>query len=458
MIHRTARQMSRRQLLRSLAGLGGLALVTACSQQPVPPAQAPAKAPAAPAAPAQPAQAPAKAPAQAAGGRVTVTQWFNLSGAQAEHATKMGDKFTASQDKIEVKTVVVPQTEIATKLSTVLAANDPPEIVHAGSAPLNDFIISGGHTEALDQWDPKIGTYDWLPAVKEFLTRDGKMMGYPANTGVIGFIYNKDLYQKAGLDPEKPPTTLEALSTAAEKIGKLGDGTFGHYVGLGPTNWTADHIFIAYLWELGGDVVSPDGKTVIFNSPEGQKTLEYYLDLAKKQAFPLKKIDNLVMGTDFEAGNVGSITLYPVWTQRASKTPHKSGTARFPGTSKLPIGFGTALVMKKAKNKDHAWPFIQWLMQPENHLDWVMGFGNLPARLSYREHPTWKKYIAEENPFSAPYAKAQEQAAVQYSGPASNEVWAALAKAIEVAVYGQKPVKQALDDAARDAQTALNRA
>jgi multiple sugar transport system substrate-binding protein len=450
--------MSRRQLLRILSGLGGLALATACSQQPAPAAQAPPKAPVAPAAQSQPAQPAAQAPAQAAGGKVTITQWFNLSGAQAEHATKMADKFNVSQDKVEVKTVVVPQTEIATKLSTVLAAGDPPEIVHAGSAPLNDFVISGGHTEALDQWDPKIGTYDWLPAVKEFLTRDGKLMGYPANTGVIGFIYNKDLYQRAGLDPEKPPATLEELSAVAEKIGKLGDGTYGHYVGLGPTTWTADHIFIAYLWDFGGDIVSPDGKTVIFNSAEGQKALEYYVDLAKKQAFPLKKIDNLVMGNDFEAGNVGSITLYPVWTQRAQKTQHKSGTGRFPGDGKLPIGFGTALVMQKAKNKEHAWPFIQWLMQPENHLEWVMGFGNLPARLSYREQPAWQKYLAEQNPLAAPYAKAQEQAAVQYSGPAANEIWSALAKAIEVAVYGQKPVIQALDDAARDAQTALDRA
>ena len=44
------------------------------------------------------------------------------------------------------------------------------------------------------------------------------------------FFSSKDLFKKAGLDPEKPPTSLAEISEYAKKITALGDGNYGYYL------------------------------------------------------------------------------------------------------------------------------------------------------------------------------------------------------------------------------------
>ena len=61
------------------------------------------------------------------------------------------------------------------------------------------------------------------------VTRNGKMYAMPVNSGVQALIYNKGVYEKAGLDPAKPPATLSELLETAGKIsvGGGGQGSLG---------------------------------------------------------------------------------------------------------------------------------------------------------------------------------------------------------------------------------------
>jgi len=86
----------------------------------------------------------------------------------------------------------------------------------------------------LDDFDPKIGTYDWIPGIKTAVSRDGKMYAMRVNSGVQARLYNKDLYKRAGLDPEKPPETFDELLTVVGKISALGDEIWGHYIPTAP--------------------------------------------------------------------------------------------------------------------------------------------------------------------------------------------------------------------------------
>ncbi|MFF7160027.1 extracellular solute-binding protein [Streptomyces sp. NPDC008086] len=64
--------------------------------------------------------------------------------------------------------------------------------------------------------------------LRDIYTVDGRIYGIPRTGYSMGLIYNRKLFQKAGLDPEKPPTTWAELRAAAEKIAGLGDGTVGY--------------------------------------------------------------------------------------------------------------------------------------------------------------------------------------------------------------------------------------
>ena len=93
----------------------------------------------------------------------------------------------------------------------------------------------------------------------------------------MGLIYNRQLFKKAGLDPEKPPATWAEVRAAAKKIAALGNGTVG-YAEYSAQNQGGWH-FTAELYSQGGAVVSADGKKATFNTPEGKAVLQNLKDM-----------------------------------------------------------------------------------------------------------------------------------------------------------------------------------
>jgi len=401
-------------------------------------------------------RAPAAAPAE----KSTGTFWFNQP-FQAEAFDSIIDRFHKSQDRVKMKVVLVPQTEIPTKLATAIAGGDPPDAARLGGPVLNSLFIDKGHAAPLDDWDPKIGTYDWIPGVQKAVTRHGKMHAMPVNSGCMAFLYNKDLYEASGLDPEKPPTTLDQLMEFATKIARPSEQIWGHYVLTAPNMQTGGDWFESILWAFGAKVVSDDGKKVIVNSPEGVAALQWYHDLVQKnKAMPVKQVTETIMLNDFLTGKVGSMFAFPAIVARVAKAKFKVGAARRPAGPKgqtVPVGFGTIMVYAKGKNKEAGWEFARFIgLDPENAAFWNISFGQLPARYSYRDTPSWQEY-QKTQPLVVPYIEAQKDAALTYFGPGVAEISTQLGKAIEAVVFGQKTPQGALAEAASVAQSILDR-
>jgi multiple sugar transport system substrate-binding protein len=103
--------------------------------------------------------------------------------------------------------------------------------------------------------------------------KDGdKTYGLPRNNYNMGLVYNRKLFTQAGLNPDSPPKTWTEVQDAAKKIAGLGAG----YVGYGEYSAgnTGGWHFASELYARGGSMVSEDGKTAAFNSPEGKAVLE----------------------------------------------------------------------------------------------------------------------------------------------------------------------------------------
>ncbi|NUP20316.1 MAG: sugar ABC transporter substrate-binding protein [Streptomyces sp.] len=113
--------------------------------------------------------------------------------------------------------------------------------------------------------------------LRDIYTVDGKVYGIPRTGYSMGLIYNKKLFQEAGLDPDQPPATWDELRTAAMKIAGLGDGTIG-YADYSAQNQGGWH-FTAELYSRGGDVVSADGKKATIDTPAGRAVLQNLHDM-----------------------------------------------------------------------------------------------------------------------------------------------------------------------------------
>jgi multiple sugar transport system substrate-binding protein len=113
--------------------------------------------------------------------------------------------------------------------------------------------------------------------LRDIYTVDGKIYGIPRTGYSMGLIYNRKLFAKAGLDPDKPPTTWEELRADAKKIAALGNGTVG-YADYSAQNQGGWH-FTAELYAQGGNVVSEDGKKATVDTPAGKAVLQNLKDM-----------------------------------------------------------------------------------------------------------------------------------------------------------------------------------
>jgi multiple sugar transport system substrate-binding protein len=79
----------------------------------------------------------------------------------------------------------------------------------ASSRTLTDWAKSLPYFNALSPSHVKLGTYQ------------DRIYGLPLSVETSVFAWNKDLYKKAGLDPEKAPASWDEITANAEKIRKL---------------------------------------------------------------------------------------------------------------------------------------------------------------------------------------------------------------------------------------------
>jgi ABC-type glycerol-3-phosphate transport system substrate-binding protein len=116
-------------------------------------------------------------------------------------------------------------------------------------------------------------------AMKVFQDAKGETYGLPAKNYSMGLLYNRDLFTKAGLDPNSPPKTWDDVRTDAKKIADLGAG----YVGYGDYSKsnTGGWHFTTELDSLGGDMAVDNGGTwkAAFNSPQGHQVLQQLHDM-----------------------------------------------------------------------------------------------------------------------------------------------------------------------------------
>lgn len=118
------------------------------------------------------------------------------------------------------------------------------------------------------------------PELMELFTdQDGKVYGLPWKNYSMGLLYNRTLFEQAGLDPDDPPTTWDDVRTAADRIAALGDGIVG-YGEYSKSNTGGWH-FTAELYSIGGQIATRDGDAwrAAFNDDTGRQVLSQLHDM-----------------------------------------------------------------------------------------------------------------------------------------------------------------------------------
>ncbi len=192
--------------------------------------------------------------------------------------------FEAANPGIKVKHVHFPYNDYRTKVSAAIAAGQAPDVVQLFYGWLDDFLAakilqplpaSAFPTAKVDA--------EFFPMVQA-MKRDGSYYAIPTAVRSLAVFYNKRLMTEAGLDPAKPPQTLDELLEAAKKMTKVDASGNLTQVGIGAgMEWQDQHWWREVLVrQFGGSPYSADDKQVTYNNEAGLKALTWYVDLFRR--------------------------------------------------------------------------------------------------------------------------------------------------------------------------------
>ncbi|MDQ3702872.1 MAG: extracellular solute-binding protein [Chloroflexota bacterium] len=116
----------------------------------------------------------------------------------------------------------------------------------------------------------------WYAKGIDALKLDGKLYGLPGR-GQIAYcflFFNRDAFQAAGMKEPHDTWTLDDLVSAADKLTARDGSRFGY-----GTEWGGFQRTAAALRRFGGDVLSPDGKKALVDTPEALRSIQWHWDL-----------------------------------------------------------------------------------------------------------------------------------------------------------------------------------
>ncbi|MGZ5596287.1 MAG: sn-glycerol-3-phosphate ABC transporter substrate-binding protein UgpB [Usitatibacter sp.] len=160
---------------------------------------------------------------------VTEIQWWHsMTGALDSRVNDIANKFNASQP--DYKVVPVYKGGYAESMSAAIAASrakHAPGILQVFEVGTATMMAAKGVVkpvyQVMQEAGEKFDSKSYVPAVASYYTdTTGHMLSMPFNSSTTVFYYNKDAFAKAGLDPNAPPKTWEAVGEAAAKIKSSG--------------------------------------------------------------------------------------------------------------------------------------------------------------------------------------------------------------------------------------------
>jgi multiple sugar transport system substrate-binding protein len=249
---------------------------------------------------------------------------------------------------------------------------------------------------------------NWSPGWKA-ASVGGKQIGIATGVHTRTVAYNRDLFKEAGLDPDKPITTLDEQVEAAKKTTKADQDIWGLGMFLGNSRATIELYYAPIVWSFGGDFYDAAAKKATLTGDASVKAVKWIYDLVytHKVTPPYSyasdaTYDNLIM-TAFTQGKVAQSMGYgSYWIgamQAANMTTDcfpakadckvgKAGVMVQPGNARAQFTNAWCLsVHKLSKNADMAWKLMQTIFKPENLRTYPDA--GLPARLTTWQSPEY---------------------------------------------------------------------
>ncbi len=387
--------------------------------------------------------------------KATITVWDYYG--EATPVKPLIEPFMAANPNITVNYEALDWDTTNEKLNVVLTGGTPPDVVTIDMTWLPKFAALGAFSDLKPLSGGKLNGVAWenayTPGALEAITYDNKIVAALYDFDTYALYYRNDLFQQKGL---QVPKTWDDLLNVAKQLAE-GDKYLYEF--------DADTFHGSqWIYENGGELMSPDKTTVIFNSPEAVQAIEFNASLLKSGAAINWTEDQGERIQGVKDGRIAMFSDGPYYMGiMKSAAPEMAGQWRValhpygkePGSY---LGGTGLMIPANSTNKEAAWKFIEYAMQVQNQINVYKLAGAAPALTAALESPE----VNVEDPYfggQKAFAVFLETMKTAHHFPYVRQ-WVdidnAFTNAMQQISLDQKSVKDALDEAAQTSTDALS--
>jgi multiple sugar transport system substrate-binding protein len=401
-------------------------------------------------------------PGGASGEPIELTMWHGYgkvidnqgqTNFEAKALTDLVDEYNAMNTGIHVNLDYIGSNDHALeKLTVALNAGEQPDITYQYGTSMPQLATAPGVLDLTEKvQDPNFNWDDFSEGARQAATVDDQVFGIPALIDNLAIVYNKDLFEQAGVDEPTADWTWDDFRAAAKALTDPSKQQYGFAFPIDASEDTVWH-YDAMLWEAGGDILNADNTQAAFNSDAGVTALTMLQDMAvtDKSVFldqqNTGKIDSL-----FNAGKIAmdvtgpwALSGYPDINYGVQIMPMFDG-----GSHATIAGPDMWVIFDNDGHGDAAWQFMQWFTAAEQVKQDSMESGHLPIRNSVVEEPGFVEEFDKKFPGEGLFAENLQN--VTKARPvitSYDQISRIMGEAIVKVMLGQGEPKEALDAAA----------
>ena len=407
--------------------------------------------------------------ALAQGAATKVTFWHAMPGTLGEEVNRICAGFNASQAAVEI-TPIFKGTYPETLTAAIAAwrAGQAPHLVQMFEVGTGSMLAAGPAVKQTWQLIQESGvaldTDAYIPAVKGYYSLpDGRLASMPFNSSTSVMFYNKDAFEKAGLDPEKAPATWPEVIAATRAL-KAKDAaaigmTTSWFAWIQLETYAAMHDLPYATRSNGFEGLDAELR---FNTPPFVRQLTRLMEMSKEGLFKYGGRDN-APDTLFVSGQAAVAYMSSSLRGELSKSAKfRWGEALLPYDPEViptPLNSvigGASLWTMTAPNRSAAEykgvaSFLQYIAQPKQDASWHQRTGYVPVTLAGYQESKGEGYYEKNVGADVPIQQlARGKVTANSRGfrlGRMPEIRNIIYEEVEKALQGQQGAQAALDSA-----------
>jgi multiple sugar transport system substrate-binding protein len=357
---------------------------------------------------------PGPAARREAPGRTPVRFWHLWTAEWQGVVERIVAEFNRSQDRYEVIPLSIPSAGSEAKCLLAAAGGDPPDVMAQWNLVLPTWA-ENGVLQPLDELmtpaERRLFRGQAYPFAQKVGTFRGHVYAIGLGPNLLACYYRTDHFRAVGLDPDRFPATLEALTAAAEKLHRFDRDGHLTRIGFLPEQFTQ----LAVLF--GGGFYDERSGQVTLNTPQNLRALQFLAEQHRRLGY-----ENVVRFTSGLAGDSSggidwpfisgaySITLDGQWRVEqlekfAPRLAYRTAPLPPPSGGRAKAGWATAdmlLIPRGSKQPRGAWEFIRFwtgLELPERAARFYIWGGWLPITDALARAPAYQAYLRQHPTF-----------------------------------------------------------